>query len=394
MNRLARLLEGRTWLALVAGAIMWVVWGVACVLGPGNLDRNGQVIGTDHTAFHTAAVLLADGRGPALFDYPEVPEFQSKQEELTGKPGFLDSYRNPPFYALLYLPTARLPYLASYAAWAVIGLLVLVAGLVAIRGRDIRGPLAWALSFYPTFAAVSFGQNTLLSFGVFALVYRLIAMERRFLAGLTAGLLVYKPQLLFGLGLWWLFRLRRYWPAIAGAASTGLGLAVLSWAVVPDETVDWVRKLPEIARYDRFEFYNLHNLRGFGDLLTGNRDVGKWIGLAGMAAAAGWLWLFHRRFGWDDRLMMAAAVFATLWGSPHTMTYEWALAVIPAVLLWDARPDLRPTWVPLFALAWVAMFVSTPLTKGQLGVAGLAIQISVPVLAFVGVRADRALRQT
>jgi len=392
MTRLARLLEGRTWMALAAGALMWVVWGVAAALGPGNLDLNGQVIGADHAAFHTAAALLADGRGAALFDYPDVVEFQAKQDELTGKPGFLDAYRNPPFYALLYRPTARLPYLSSYAIWAVIGVLCLVGGLVALRGRAVARPLVWTLSFYPAFATVSFGQNTFLSFGVFALVYRLLAADRRFMAGLAAGLLLYKPQLLFGLGLWWLFGIRRYWPALVGAAVTGLGLAGLSWLVVPDETLDWVRKLPEIARYSQFEFYNLHNSRGFGFLLTGDQAVGQAFGLAGLVVTAGWLWTFHRRFGPDVRLMMAAAVFATLWGSPHTMTYEWALAAIPAVLLWDARPDLRPTWVPLFALAWVAMFVSTPLTKGQLAVAGVAVQVSVPVLAFVGLRATRALR--
>jgi hypothetical protein len=127
--------------------------------------------------------------------------------------------------------------------------------------------------------------------------------------------------------------------------------------------------------------------------LTGNKAVGTWFGVAGLVAAAVWLWLFHRRFGSDERLMMAVAVFATLWGSPHTMTYEWALAVIPAVLLWDARPDLRPTWVPLFALAWVALFVSTPLTKAQLGLTGVAVQISIPVLASVALQADRALRR-
>jgi alpha-1,2-mannosyltransferase len=394
MNRLARLLEGRTWIGLVAGALMWVIWGVAAALGPGNLDLNGQVIGTDHTAFHTAAVLLGDGRGAALYDYPEVPEFQAKQVEITGKPGFLDPYRNPPFYALAYLPTARLPYLASYGVWAVVGLLCLVGGLVALHGRDVGRPLAWALSFFPTFAAVSFGQNTLLSFGVFALVYRLVAAERRFPAGLAAGLLLYKPQLLFGLALWWLFGIRHYWSALAGVAVTGLALGTVSVAVAPEETAEWLRKLPEIARYDAFDFYNLHNLRGFGALLTGSKAVGNWFGLAGMVLAAGWLWAFHRRFGPDGRLMFAAAAFATLWGSPHTMTYEWALAVIPGVILWDARPDLRPTWVPLFALAWVALFVSTPLTKGQLRLAGVAVQVSVPVLGFVAVRAEQALRQT
>ena len=127
--------------------------------------------------------------------------------------------------------------------------------------------------------------------------------------------------------------------------------------------------------------------------MTGDKAIGNWLGVVGMLATAGWLWSLHRRFGSDCRVMFAAAIFATLWGSPHTMTYEWALAVIPALLLWDARPDLRPTWVPLFALAWVALFVSTPLTKGQLGVAGVAVQVSVPALAFVAWRAGQALRQ-
>jgi hypothetical protein len=383
--------DGYPRLGLAAGAVMWLVWGVSAALGPGNLDLNGQVIGTDHSAFHTAAVLLDEGRGDALFDYPDLTAFAARQEELVGKPGFLDPYRNPPFYALLYRPTARLPYLASYAAWAVLGLLVLVGGLRLVHGPAVGRPLVWALAFYPLFAAVSFGQNTLLSFGAFALVYRALVDDRRFLAGLAAGLLLYKPQLLLGLGVWWLLDVRRFWPALGGLAVTGVALAGLSWAVLPAETAEWVRRLPDIARYDRFEFYNLHNPRGFGDLLTGSRTVGQWVGLAGLVFAVGWLARFLGRHRGDDRLVFAAAVFATLWGSPHTMTYEWALAVLPAVVLWDVRPDRRGLWVGLFAAAWVALFVATPLTKGQLSVAGVAVQVSVPVLAWVALRAERGL---
>lgn len=389
--------DGYTRLGLAAGAVMWAVWGVSIALGPGNLDLNGQVIGTDHSAFHTAAVLLDEGRGNALFDYPDLPAFSARQEELVGKPGFLDPYRNPPFYALLYRPTASLPYAASYAVWAAIGLLLLAGGLRLVHGPGAGRPLVWALSFYPTFAAVSFGQNTLLSFGVFALVYAAVVRDRRFLAGLAAGLLLYKPQLLLGLGVWWVLDVRRFWPALGGLAVTGAALAGLSWAVLPSETAEWVRRLPDIARYDRFEFYNLHNPRGFGDLLTANRRVGTWVGFAGLLLAVGWLWWFRRRHGADDRLVFAAAMFATLWGSPHTMTYEWALAVLPAVVLWDARPARRELWTRLFAVAWIALFVSTPLTKGQLNAAavavqvGVAVQVSVPVLAWVALRAERGL---
>ena len=55
-----KLPDGYARLGLIAGAVMWVVWGISSALGPGNLDRNGQVIGTDHSAFHTAAVLIVE----------------------------------------------------------------------------------------------------------------------------------------------------------------------------------------------------------------------------------------------------------------------------------------------------------------------------------------------
>lgn len=392
MNRLAALLTGRTKIALVAGGIMWVVWAVGCALGSGNLDVTGQVIGADHTAFHTAAVLIADGQGTALYDFPDLATFRARQEEITGKPRFLNPFRNPPFYALLYVPTARLPHLASYAIWAVAGLFVLVAGLRLIHGPGFGRPLAWSLSFFPVFAAVSFGQNTLLSFGVFAVVYRLLADGRRFPAGLAAGLLLFKPQLLLGLGIWWALDARRYWPSVAGVALTGLALGGVSWLVAPEETAAWVRHLPEIARYDAFEYYNLQNPRGFGALLTGEKAVGNWLGLIGLVLGVAFfvgVWRPHRE---DVPVLFAMAVFVTLWASPHTMTYEWALAVIPAVLLWDSRPEQQPTWLVLFAIAWVALFLSAPLAKAQVQTLGIAIQLSVPVMAFVGIRASRALR--
>jgi hypothetical protein len=226
---------------------------------------------------------------------------------------------------------------------------------------------------------------------VFALVFAAVVRDRPFLAGLAAGLLLYKPQLLLGLGLWWALDVRRYWPALGGLTVTGGALAALSWLVLPEETAEWVRRLPDIAKYDRFEFYNLHNPRGFGDLLTGNRQVGTWVGAVGLLLAVAWFWRVYRRQSTDRRVLFAAAVLITLWGSPHTMTYEWALAVLPAVVLWDARPELRDVWTRLFAAAWVALFVSTPLTKGQLSVAGVAVQVSVPILAWVGLRAEREL---
>ncbi len=390
MNRVSELLVGRTRLALVAGGLMWLLWVVTSLLGSGNLDRNGQVIGTDHTAFHTAAQLLVDGRGEALFEYPNLTEFQSRQETITGKPGFIDPYRNPPFYALLYEPTARLPYLASFAIWATISLGCLMLGLWLLVGREWLRVLPWALTFYPVFATVSFGQNPLLSFAIFCGAFAALNRDRPFAAGLAAGLLLYKPQLLLGLGLWWLIDVRRFWPAWLGLGTTGAIFAAVSAVFVPGETHAWLNNLPAIARYDAFEFYNLHTPRGFGALLTDDKSIGNAIGLVGLALGV-IAFLFFRTRTSDRPVLFAAAVFVTLWASPHTMTYEWSLALIPAALLWYRQPEQRSEWLPLFAIAWLALFVSTPLTKLQQQTIGYAVQVSVPILGYVACRAARLL---
>jgi hypothetical protein len=393
MNRMARFLTDCKPFGLWAGGLMWVVWIVSTVGGRGNLDLNEQVIGTDHSAFHTAAVMIAEGSGADVYDYPDLPAFKRRQEELTGKPDFLDPFRNPPLYAMLYVPTARLSYAAAYLVWAAIGLCLLIGGLRLIGGRPIGSCLLWSLSFYPVFAAISFGQNTLLSFAVFALVYHLLVRDRLFVAGIVAALLLYKPQLLLGFGVWWLLDCRRFVPCLAGLAIGGLVLAGLSVLIVPGETEIWLRRLPDIARYDAYDFYNLHNPRGFATLITDNRAIGNWVGVMGLCLTVVWLVRFWWRFHGDCSIMFVAVVFATLWGSPHTMTYEWALAIIPAIVLWNRRPALRPEWQWLFGVAWIVLFVSTPLAKAQLKLFDLAVQVSVPALAIVAIVSERALRR-
>jgi hypothetical protein len=65
------------------------------------------------------------------------------------------------------------------------------------------------------------------------------------------------------------------------------------------------------------------------------------------------------------------------------MIYDWSILLIPAILFWQALPQLRALWKPLFALIWIATFLSGPLTLGQLIVLPVAIQISVPILFLV-----------
>jgi alpha-1,2-mannosyltransferase len=396
-GRLSAWLSERLLVGKLAGAALWVVWIVSLIFGSSKINAQGeriwfdwtpQLLGADHLAFYSAAKLIQDGRGDVLYDYNALADYQS---DLIGT-RFLEAYRNPPFYALLYLPTARLDYVISFWIWTAVALALLWLGIGWLRPARPATVFVWALCFYPVFAAVSFGQNSLLSFAAFCLTFRQLDRNEPFSAGLAAGLLLYKPQLLLGLGLWWLLDFRAYWRALAGLTVTGLVLLGISLLTVRAETFTFVERLQDIAAYDAFYFYNLHTPRGFWTLLLfDDKHWGRRLGWACSLIALAAFLVFWRRHRGEMPLMFAAAVFVTLWASPHTMVYDWSLVLIPAVLLWERRPQQRDQWLPLFAAGWAVLFVSTPLAQWMFEKTGAALQLSVPVLAILAVLAARVL---
>jgi hypothetical protein len=91
--------------------------------------------------------------------------------------------------------------------------------------------------------------------------------------------------------------------------------------------------------------------------------------------------------------MFPVAVLLSLWASPHALIYEWALLVAAGVVLWEQLPAHRDVWICLFAVMWVILAASTPLSLVQekfLELPGV-VQISVPVIGLVAWRAAREL---
>jgi alpha-1,2-mannosyltransferase len=142
--------------------------------------------------------------------------------------------------------------------------------------------------------------------------------------------------------------------------------------------------LPDLPNWQEFPIWHLHTVRGFWRLL-----VPEWpllgdvltLLLTGLGLVEGYrFWRRHR-----DRspLTFAAAVALTLWITPHAMIYDWAVLLIPAVLLWEEVPEGRGRWRALYALVWLATFLGDPLTYGQWRWFHRAVQVTVPVLGFV-----------
>jgi len=371
--------------AWLAGGVLWLAWLASVLLGPGNLDLAGQPVGTDFLEFYAAGTTLLRGESARLYDMDDQARLQ---REIIG-PGLRAYYAfiTPPFFAALFAPLALLPYGLAFALWSLGGLAALWASIRLMGLRPSR-PLLWALTWFPVFAAVSYGQNSLLSLFLLALAYRFWRDGRPWAAGLALAALMYKPQLTLGVVLLWLVSGREGWKALAGWGLGSAALAVLCVVAWPEASRAYFHfartVLPDLPNWQEFPLWHLHTVRGFWRLL-----VPEWpllgdvltLLLTGLGLVEGYrFWRRHR-----DRspLTFAAAVALTLWITPHAMIYDWAVLLIPAVLLWEEVPEGRGRWRALYALVWLATFLGGPLTYGQWQWFHRAVQVTVPVLGFV-----------
>ncbi len=394
LDGLSEAVRERLLLAKLAGAAVWLGWLISLALGGWTHDAVGHPAGADHVQYYVVGRLVVEGRSELIYD---VPTMTAMQQEIAGPhwAGVLP-FRYPPFYALAFLPTSQLPYVASWLVWTLLSLLALVGAAATLGVEDKKTWLLWALCFYPVFAAISFGQNSLFSLAFLALTFVLLQRGRLYFAGMVAGLLLFKPQLLIGVGLLWTLDARRSWRALFGVATTG-GLLIVATAVfIPGAGWRFVEDFGPILRMHSVgTMHQLHSTQGFWVLLLpAHAEAAKLLSAACSLLGVAALVVVWRRFRTDVSITFAAAVLLTLWISPYAMIYDWSVLLIPATLLWRYLPAEQPRWRVLFAALWLVSFASGPLVQGQLKLLPFAVQVSVPVLAAVLVAAWMGLRPT
>ncbi|SNB64261.1 Protein of unknown function [Thermoflexus hugenholtzii JAD2] len=372
--------------AWIAGIALWSGWLLSLLGGSGNLDLAGQVIGTDYLQFYAAGWMIRHGQAARLYD----PEAQLAAERAIIGPHLpaYHAFLNPPFFALLFVPFSLPPYLISFALWSALQLLLLVLSMRALRPARFLETTAWALTFLPVFASVSFGQNGLLSLALLTGVWIMWRRNRAMAAGALSGLLLYKPHLLLGLLLLWGMEGPRGWRALFGLGLTGATLLTLSGALLPEATAAYGRFAlniyPDLPSWKEFPLWHLHSPRGFWRLLLpGQPRLADALALLSALIATGAVLRFWRRHR-EEPLRFAAAVVLTLYLTPHAMIYDGAILLLPALLLWEQAPAARPALRAAFALVWVAFFLGAPLTAWMARHVGWGIQWTLPALTAAG----------
>jgi protein-S-isoprenylcysteine O-methyltransferase Ste14 len=377
--------------ALALGAVLWGGWLVSLLAGPGFLDLAGQVKGADFIQAYAAGRIVVSGQADRLYDLGlqrEVEHAITRPQDWPGWHGFL----NPPFFALAFVPLALLPYGVAFALWCALGL-GLVAAALALVGRvepawgaRWRAAVPWVLAFVPVFAAVSYGQNSLVSVGLLAGVFVLLRRGRDFAAGLVLGAVLYKPQLALVLAL--MLLLDRRWRTLLGLAAGGVALGAASWALSPRACIAWAelaRSFLAMPRAPGFPAWNMHSLTTFFTLLLPAAPrAAAALALLATGCALVAVRALQPVWGGDGlRRWYAIALWGTALVSPHLFLYDLSLLALAAVLVWPDRRD-EDLWIGGMALVWVALLFSGPLARALQTALGPAVQLSVPVVAAVG----------
>ena len=303
-----------------------------------------HVVTGDYLAFLTGARVLADGNGASLYDLDAQYAVQTRLAG-TALPAW-QPYVNPPLFAVLLRPLARLPFVTGFyiyaAAMIALGLLAALA-LVGLAPRLSRGRLdaatlvVLALAFHPIARTMFGGQNTVLTWALVTGALWALQSNRSIVAGLCVAFLSYKPQyvpLLFAALV-----LSRAWTA-AAVAVVGIFVHYLMGAAFIG--ADWPLRLAAAMRlYRPMEAVNIpthFSLLPFFQHAFG----GRLAPVLALVSAAGVLVALAR---FAPRARPGDANFPLTWAlllvtamllSPHLQYYDFGLLVLPVVIALDS----------------------------------------------------------
>jgi hypothetical protein len=376
------------------GGALWAAWLLNLLIGKGNTDLAGHLIGTDFVAFYTAGKIILMGRSPELYSLELA---HTIQQELYGGFSFnFNPFLNPPHYALLMAPFASIPYPWAPLIWIGLGLACLWLSVKLLGAEHPTLTFFFALTWLPVFYAASFGQNAFLSLLIFSLTYFLWKRNHHLLAGLIFSLLFYKPQFLIGVGLLWLLDGRRNWKALLGLGIGCLIQILLNFWLLPGATQAYLTYALKINSnlmgVEGFPMWNAFSMQAFWlALLPGFKGLAQALYLVCTITFLYFFIKFWKKNRNQQAVMFSAAVVWLVLAIPYIMVYDWTLLLVPAILLWENVPHLRPQWQATYAFLWAITFVSGVLTFTMLHFLPFAIQISIPALFLSAAAAYQSL---
>lgn len=260
----------------------------------------------------------------------------------------------PPFYYACVAPLSRLPFHVAAWVWAALMTAAFYAAVFVTRrirremssartattGVDWTWLIPLALLFTPMLENLASSQKATLGLFLLAATWYLLQRDRVYLAGLVCGCLAFKPQwILVLVACMVCLRAGRF---LAGFATTCLVLLGISLWIGVDVCWNYAAFTLHADDYLHTAGYDLHRnhcLYGCLALLSGGTTDG-WVRLVTLAGMVwiGWRLFVLLRGGLKPNepcgpAQLAGILIATVLCSPHWLTYDLSLLLLPMALL-------------------------------------------------------------
>jgi hypothetical protein len=298
----------------------------------------------DFSEFYCAAQIVANGLGARLYDISLQSEFISNVAAVH------TFYNHPPFESLIFVPFTAVSYRTAFRVWTFISLTLLVLAAWTIESRmkvsfaiaqwtgipaDFGLVLVLFLTFAPATTSLLIGQDSMLMLFTYTLLFVLLGRNAQFAAGCVLALGLFKFQLVLPFAF--ILLMRRKWPALAGFASVGGLLILVSVAI---SGVQVLEAYPTFLLLDTnyqqvagFQPEFMPNIRGFLYLLFNRWIPPTLLNILVLVLSVLTLWFAARR--WRDEqfgFSFSTAVIATLLASYHLYNYDVTLLLLPVMV--------------------------------------------------------------
>ena len=350
--------------ALAAAIYGWAVFA-STFNHPGSIGFNYIAPGSDWMVLYGAVKLAMSGHFALTLDSDGFTSYVNASfAHWLPEPMFYRPWVYPPAFLILLLPFGLLGFMASYAAFQLVGAGLLATALLYRPDRKTAALwIAGAALLCPA-AAISVvdGQCGFLVAGLLVLGFRLLPV-RPLLAGAVLGLVCVKPQ--FGLMVPVALLATRQWRAISGAAGACLGLVLASMAAFGWRPwLWWIDRAAFSYGHTGSEWASFERMWGnsvyaCAALLHAPPMLSLALQICAVAAAAVFVWRAWRRDLAADR-KLAVLLAATILAAPHFSTYDMILLAVAGALWFAGLPAPQLGDAILVLLLWLAPMLAPP----------------------------------
>jgi Glycosyltransferase family 87 len=384
---------------LLAIGVLTLIVG-NCFLPP-DKAFNALMYGHDFLPFYTAGQFARAGRMDELYDpaATRIREHETCQQAGLVIHNEYGAFLNPPFAALAAAPLAARPYRTALWIWTAILIACLIAAILLMANMLRADWRVWGLiplllfTSLPAWQAMMHAQNTFFSLLVLALTVTFWRNGRPFAAGLTAGLLMFKPQLGVILALVLIITQGRR--ALWGFAITSSVLLLVSARSLGDYLQRMPANLRAIQVLPNYTWHRHVTFLAWWRMLLQGHTGALPTSLAHILAGACMLamgvllgitvWKTRRRTDW----LIAATIVSMPLLMPYYMDYDLTLLSVAAVLC--AADAMRYGLDRAVCMAWVVFYIVTEVNPVISGFT--PIIPAVPVLATLSVLLIAKARQ-